>query len=53
MGDCVGVQLTITKIYLGLTNHPVQLRLAIPPWIGGMITGDVLLATTEETVSSA
>jgi len=37
----VGVQLPITEIYLGLTNH-------------GMSIGDGLLATTrEETASSA
>jgi len=34
MGDCVGVQLPDTEIYLGLTNHPGQLSLAIPPWVG-------------------
>ena len=38
MGDCVWVQLT--EIYLGLTNHPGQLSLAIPPWVGEMSTGD-------------
>jgi len=48
MGDYV------TKIYLALTNHPGQLSLAIPLWVGGMSTGDGLLATTrEETASSA
>jgi len=53
MGDCVGVQLPVTEIYLGPTNHPGQLSLAIPPWVGGMSTGDGLLATTlEETASS-
>jgi len=25
-------------IYLSLTNHPVQLSLAIPPWVGAMST---------------
>jgi len=49
----VGVQLPLTEIYLGLTNHPGQLSLAIPLWVGGMSTGDGLLATTrEETASS-
>jgi len=48
MGDCVGVQLPVMEIYLGLTNHPGQLSLAIPPWVGGMSTGDGLLATTKE-----
>jgi len=35
------VQLSVTEIYLGLTNHPGQLSLAIPSWVGGMSTGDV------------
>jgi len=26
-------------IYLSLTNHPGQLSLAIPPWVGTMSTG--------------
>jgi len=34
MGDCVGVQLPDTEIYLGLTNHLGQLSLAVPLWIG-------------------
>jgi len=54
MGGCVMVQLLVKEIYLGLTNHPGQLSLAIPSWVGGMSTGDGLLATTrEETASSA
>jgi len=54
MGDCVGVQLPVTEVYLDLTNHPGQLSLAILPWVGGMSTGDGLLATIrEETASSA
>jgi len=54
MGDCVGVQIPVMEIYLGLTNHPGQLSLAIPLCVGGMSTGDGLLATTrEETASSA
>jgi len=53
MGDCVWVQ-SHGKIYLRLTNHPEQLSLAIPPWVGTMSTDDGLLATTrEQTVSSA
>ena len=49
-----GVQLPVREIYLGLTNHPGQLSLAIPPWVGGMSIGGGLLATTrEETASSA
>jgi len=52
MGDCV--QLPITETYVSLTNQPGLLSLAIPPWVGGMSTGDDLLATTrEETASSA
>ena len=54
MVDSVCVQLPVTEIYLGLNNHPGQLSLAVPPWVGAMSTGDGLLATTrEETVSSA
>jgi len=33
MSDCVGVKLPVTEIYLGITNHPDQLSLAIPPWV--------------------
>jgi len=29
MGDRIGVQLPVREIYLGLTNHPGQLSLAI------------------------
>jgi len=36
MGDRVWAQLPIQEIYLGLTNHPGQLSLAIPPWAGIM-----------------
>jgi len=25
---------TVQEIYLSLTNHPGQLSLAIPPWVG-------------------
>jgi len=54
MGECVGVQLLVTEIHLGLTKHPGQLSLAIPLWVGGMSIGYGLLATTrEETASSA
>ena len=38
----------VTEIYLGLTNHPGQLSLTIPPWVGGMSTDDGFLATTRE-----
>jgi len=53
MGDCVRVQLLVTEIYLGLTNHPGQLSLAIPQWVGRMSTGDGLLATTREEMASS
>ena len=39
MGNRIGVQLLVLEIYLSLTNHPGQLSLAIPPWIGAMSTG--------------
>jgi len=39
MGDRIGVQLPLREIYLSLTNHPGQLSLAIPPWVGAMSTG--------------
>jgi len=39
MGDRIGVQLLVREIYLSLTNHPGQLSLAIPPWVGAMSTG--------------
>jgi len=39
MRDCIGVQLLVWEIYLSLTNHPGQLSLAIPPWVGTMSTG--------------
>jgi len=35
----MGVQLLVQEIYLGPTNHPDQLSLAIPPWVGAMSTG--------------
>ena len=38
MGDRMGVQLLVREIYLSLTNHPGQLSLAIPPWVGAMST---------------
>jgi len=38
MGDRIKVQLSVPEIYLSLTNHPGQLSLAIPPWIGTMST---------------
>jgi len=39
MGDRIGVQLSLWEIYLSLTNHPSQLSLAIPSWVGAMRTG--------------
>jgi len=39
MGDRNEVQLLVPEIYLSLTNHPGQLSLAIPPWVGAMSTG--------------
>jgi len=39
MGDRIGVQLLVREIYLSPTNHPGQLSLAIPPWVGAMSTG--------------
>jgi len=38
MGDRIGFNL-VREIYLSLTNHPNQLSLAIPPWVGAMSTG--------------
>ena len=43
----------VTEIYLGLTNHPGQLSLAIREWVGGMSTGDDLLATNRKETASA
>jgi len=28
----------VREIYLSLTNHPGELSLAIPPWLGAMST---------------
>jgi len=39
MDDRIGVQLPVRKIYLSLNNHPGQLSLAIPPWVGAVSTG--------------
>ena len=39
MGDHIGVQLPVWEIYLSLTNHPGQLSLAVPSWVGAMSTG--------------
>ena len=39
MGDHIRVQLLVREIYLSLINHPGQLSLAIPPWVGAMSTG--------------
>jgi len=39
MGDRIGVQHPLLKIYHSLTNHPSQLGLAIPLWVGAMSTG--------------
>jgi len=38
MGDSIGIELLMREIYLSLTNHPGQLSLAIPPWVGAMST---------------
>jgi len=42
LGDRIGVQLLVREIYLGLTNHPGQLSLAILPWVDAMSTSDAL-----------
>jgi len=39
MGYSIEVQLLLQEIYLSLTNHPGQLSLAIPSWVGAMSTG--------------
>jgi len=39
MGDRIGVQFSVRGIYLGLTNHPGQLSLVIPLWVGTINTG--------------
>jgi len=39
MGDSIAVQLQAREIYLGLTNHPGRLSLAIHTWVGAMSTG--------------
>jgi len=41
MGDRIGVQLAVREIFLGLTDHPGQLSLVIPPWAGAISTGEV------------
>jgi len=38
MGDHIAVQLPVCENHLGLTNHPCQLSLAIPLWVGAMST---------------
>jgi len=38
MGDRIGVQFLLREIYLSLTNHPGQLSLAIPSWVGAVST---------------
>jgi len=38
MGDRIGVQLLVWKIFLGLINQPSQLSLAILRWVGAMST---------------
>ena len=54
MVDSVCVQLPVTEVYLGLNNHPGQLSLAIPPWVGGMILAMVLRPLPgKKTASSA
>lgn len=44
MDDCRGS--TPGQGILFQSNHPDQLSLAIPHWIGGMSTGDDILANT-------
>jgi len=39
MGDRIEVELPVREIYLSITNHPGQLSLTIPPWVGAMSTG--------------
>jgi len=39
MGERIGVQLQLWEIYLSLNNHPGQLSLTIPSWVGAMSTG--------------
>jgi len=39
MGDRIGVQFPVREIYLGLTNHPSQLSVAILRWVCAMSTG--------------
>ena len=39
MGDRIRVQLLVREIYLSITNHPGELSLAIPLWVGAMSTG--------------
>ena len=34
MGDSIRVQLPLQEIYFGLSNHPGELSLAIPPCMG-------------------
>jgi len=41
MDDRIGVQLPVREIYLSPTNHPGQLSLAIPRWVGTMSTGQM------------
>jgi len=43
----------VQKIFLGLTNHPGQLSLAIPAWVGAMSTGQrtVMLCSYGEKAS--
>jgi len=43
MGDRIGVQLLVQEIYLSLTNHPGQLSLAIPSWVGTISTGRAVM----------
>ena len=43
MGENIGVQLPVRKIYLGLANHPGQLTLAIPSWVDAVGTGQKVM----------
>ena len=43
MGDHIEVKFLVRKLYLSLTNHPGQLSLAIPLWVGAMRTGQTVV----------
>jgi len=47
MGDRIGVQYPVFGNYLGLTDHPYQLSLAIPLWVGAVSTGQMVVMLCE------